>query len=245
MSKSILITNDHIILKRRAIVYVAGLALALAVLACNMSGAQQTATPAVVTVVVTQPAQATCGDGICTPPEDANTCASDCGASTATTAPEASGPKIKVTQELRVRFGPSSYCTVLGSYPKDSEVDVLAKNPDGQWWQVPFGSGVGWISVAYTTPVTDLSGVQSIPGPYCAPPTNTPVPPTDTPVPPTLTPTPVAVCGNGVIETGEQCDTVDTCDGLFVCGSNCQCKSPIIIVTLKPPILITPIIIQP
>ncbi len=77
-------------------------------------------------------------------------------------------------------------------------------------------------------------------------PTATSVPPTETPVPPTLTP--AAVCGNGVIETGEECDTADTCGGILICGSNCKCKSPLLQITLIPPIKITlnpGIIIQP
>jgi hypothetical protein len=247
MNGPMLITNDRIILKRRSVVYFIGLVILLALLACNIAGNQQETLVPTLTIQAGQ----TCGDGVCAAPEDTSTCPSDCPAtsSTATFTPEAQGAKVKTTQQLNVRFGPSPYCAVLGSYPKDGEIDVLAKNPDGQWWQVPFGNGVGWISAAYTTPLTDLSGVQTLPGPYCAPPTatHTPVPPTltPTPVPPTLTLTPATVCGNGVIETGEACDTADTCAGIFVCGSNCQCKSPLIIVTLQPPILLTPIIIQP
>lgn len=244
MERPMVITNDHIIVKRRVVAYGIGLAILLVALACNMSGAQQTATPEVVTVVVTQSSQPVCGDGVCASPEDAASCAADCAAGPTATAPEPSGAKVKTTLELRVRFGPSPYCAVLGSYPKDSEVDVLAKNPDSQWWQVPFGSNVGWISAAYTTPLGNLSAVPELPGPYCAPPTSTPtpVPPTATPVPPTSTP--AAACGNGVIETGEECDTADTCGGISICSSSCTCKLPVI-VTLKPPILLTPIIISP
>jgi hypothetical protein len=239
-----LVINNHLILKQRPIMLGVGFVLLLAVLACNMGAAQSTATPAVVTMVVTQ-SNPVCGDGVCTAPEDATTCAADCASgAAATVAPEDSGPRVKTTQQLNVRFGPSPYCMVLGSYPKDSEVDVLAKNPGGQWWQVPFGTSVGWISAAYTSPVTDLNGVSELPGPYCAPPTETPVPPTETPIPPTLTLTPAPVCGNGVIESGEECDTTDTCGGISICSSSCTCKLPII-VTLKPPILLTPIIIGP
>lgn len=244
MSRPLLITNNHIILKRRSAFYFAGLVILLVLLACNIAGSQQETPTPTLTTDVTQPGQV-CGDGVCVAPEDATTCPADCAISTATFTPEAQDALVKTTQDLHVRFGPSTNCAVLGSYPKDSQVPVLAKNSDGLWWQVPFGNGVGWLSASYTSPVTDLSAVQTLPGPFCAPPTNTPVPPTDTPVPPTITPTPASVCGNGVIEAGEQCDTTDTCAGILVCGSNCQCKSPVIIVTLQPPILLTPIIIQP
>lgn len=66
-------------------------------------------------------------------------------------------------------------------------------------------------------------------------------------VPPTPTPTTVPVCGNGVIETGEECDTADTCSGISICGSNCQCRSPLVPITIVPPIKITlkPPITQP
>lgn len=63
-------------------------------------------------------------------------------------------------------------------------------------------------------------------------------------VSPTAVPTTVPVCGNGVIETGEECDTTDTCSGIFVCGSNCKCKSPFLIVTLMP-ITLIPVTVSP
>jgi hypothetical protein len=233
MSRPMLITKDHIIVKRRSVVYLVGLVILLAVLACNFASNQQATLTPTLTMAVTTTSQV-CGDGVCAAPEDATTCLADCAVPTAAITPASQGARVKTTQQLNVRFGPSVNCAVLGSYPKDSEVEVLAKNPDGLWWQVPFGASVGWLSAPYTTPVTDLSAVQTIPGPYCEPPTHTPVPPTNTPVPPTITPTLAAVCGNGVIETGETCDTTDTCAGILVCGSNCQCKSPLIIVTLLP-----------
>jgi hypothetical protein len=228
-------TKGNFVLKRSVVIYGIGFIVLVMALACSMAagGAQ---TPSVVTMVVTQqptdqqPAQ-TCGDGVCTPPEDAAACPADC-ASAATAVPEDTEAKVKMTEDVHVRYGPSVNCIIIGSYPKDTEVQALAKSPDGQWWQVPFNDTVGWLSIAYTTPVTDVSKVPELPGPHCNPPTAVP---TDTPVPPTFTPAPV--CGNGVIEDGEQCDTADTCDGISVCSSSCTCKSPLV-VTINPGIII-------
>jgi hypothetical protein len=107
---------------------------------------------------------------------------------------------------------------------QDISVSLVAPSPAGEYkgyWRLRSGDGIQFGDKIYVS-------IKSI-APTAVP---------------TTVPTAVPVCGNGVIEPGEQCDTTDTCDGLFVCGSNCQCKSPFIIVTLKP-IVITPIIIQP
>ena len=223
-------SKDRIVIRRSATMYFVGFAIFAAILACNLSGSlEATQTPTVV-ASATSPV---CGDGMCTAPEDANNCPADC-APTATFTQETQDATVKMTSDVHVRFGPSLNCAVLGNYPKDTETQALAKSPDGMWWQVPFGNNVGWLSMSYTTPVTDISKVPELPGPYCEPPTNTPIPPTETPVPPTLTSTPAAVCGNGVVETGEECDGANTCGGLLLfCNTSCQCKT-LSIVTIVP-----------
>jgi hypothetical protein len=209
------------------------LLLLASILACIAGGDAPTATSG---------APQVCGDGICADPETAANCLADCTTPAAATATGDEAPSatdvptatsqpvatVKTTLDLNVRFGPSADCQVLGSFPSGTEVQVLAKDPTGQWWQVPWEDGVGWCMIAYTTPVTDTSGVPTQPGPYCAPaPTATPVPPTSTPVP---------VCGNGIVEEGEQCDgNNSTCPSLKFCSATCKCE--FLLVTIQPPLI--------
>jgi hypothetical protein len=78
-------------------------------------------------------------------------------------------------------------------------------------------------ATATNTPVTPATATNT----PTAPPTNTPTR-TNTPVTPSPTPTtpaPLAACGNGVIESGEDCDPGGTCIGGNNAGTHCTSES--------------------
>ena len=79
-------------------------------------------------------------------------------------------------------------------------------------------------ATATTTPVATVT-VTSTPAPTLTTvPTSTPVP-TLTVIPPTSTPTPAGgTCGNGVLDTGEQCDDGNTLNG-DCCSASCQIEA--------------------
>ena len=158
-------TQHHIAVRRKGIIHVAALTLLGALLACSLvtggSPAPATTSPPTAT---TASAGANSGQS-----------AAIVGSTTTPTVTEQSTNKsseslpasVKTTAELNVRTGPNTYCPQIGTFPKDTQVQVLAKDPSGEWWQVTYQDQVGWMSATYTTPVTDLSGVQAIPGPAC------------------------------------------------------------------------------
>ena len=82
------------------------------------------------------------------------------------------------------------------------------------------------VPVPTPTPVVNVTPVPTpTPTPTPTPPTPTPTPvPTPSPTPvPTPTPTPTGpVCGNGMVETGEQCEPPNT----PTCDANCQIITP-------------------
>jgi len=84
------------------------------------------------------------------------------------------------------------------------EMDVVARNPAGDWWQVCCLEGqIGWIMGTYFEVRGDAAAVPvaaNIPPP--PPPTNTPLPPppTNTPVPAAPTATPVPTYPFRVVE---------------------------------------------
>jgi uncharacterized protein YraI len=207
---------QHFGVRRKTLIHAAGLALLMALLACNV-GAGGAPTPTA------------------TPTPEATEEATEEVTATATATEEvAEEPTVSTTEELNVRVGPDENCAKLGTYPANTEVKVLAKDPTGQWWQVPYNDEIGWMSAAYTTPATDLSSVQEIPGPACDP---VPVAHTSTPTstatstsnPPTATATATATtgpyCGDGAVNGSEQCDgQAGSCGLGYTCNDSCQCE---------------------
>ena len=177
--------RQHFAIRRKGLIHIAALALLTALLACN-AGATSSPTATETTVPETVNEEAATATATATATEESGS-SGDSGNS----ASEPTDPTVRTTAELNVRYGPNTNCAQLGSYPNNTDVKVLAKDPSGTWWQVPYGNGVGWMSAAYTTPVNDLSSVQVIPGPACqAPPTATSTATaTNTSNPPTATAT--------------------------------------------------------
>ena len=209
--------RQYITIRRKGLVHVVGLAVLSAVLACNLSTAGQAApteTPVPETTVEEQATDAP------TPTKAVGQEAQD------------AAPVVRTTADLVVRSGPDVNCEEIGLFANDTAVEVLAKDPSGEWWQVNYEDNVGWMSATYTTPLTDLSGVQAVPGPACEAPTATS---TNTSIPPTATatsmPTATATatsgpsCGNGIKEAGEACDgSNEGCGIAQFCNDSCQCQ---------------------
>lgn len=154
----------------------AGLAILLAGLACNLTGGAAEAPTATPLAASETPTPA--------PSETASP----------TPDPAANLPRVRITTELNVRSGPSADCPIIGVMAQNIETVVYAITPERTWWQVQLGTGqTGWISAAYTTPINDVSTVPTLAGPVCEPAaTHTPAPPTATgtlPPSPTYTPT--------------------------------------------------------
>jgi hypothetical protein len=107
-----------------------------------------------------------------------------------TGAPASSGPSVTVDVNLNVRTGPGTNYDRIGSLPAGSTVDIIGRNANSTWWQIPYAdgpSGKAWISAGYGT-ASNTDGVPLVE----APPTPTagaPTPPPSTePQPPAPTP---------------------------------------------------------
>ena len=97
-------------------------------------------------------------------------------------------PKFLVQQQLiNVRTGPGTGYGLAGSANANQEFDIVAKSPDGTWWQICCVNGQQvWVfgQLGQATNAEAVAVAQNIPAP--------PPPPTPVPVPPTNTPEPVA-----------------------------------------------------
>lgn len=77
---------------------------------------------------------------------------------------------------VNVRTGPSTQFNVFTSLQYGATMTGVARNPEGTWYQVDTGAGLGWVSagvVATNGPCTSLQ-VVFIPTPTFSPPTETP-----------------------------------------------------------------------
>ncbi|MBN1287000.1 MAG: hypothetical protein JXB47_16490 [Anaerolineae bacterium] len=148
----------------------------------------------------------------CTPPQDAPPTATpappatDAGAETMvpvtatprptyTPRPPTATPYGRVLltalRDLAVYDGPGAAYRASGAaLPADAEAVVVGRDPAGDWAQIDYPAGRGWVAVSEDGAVVagDLQGLPIIPVP---PVTETPPPPTETFTPaPTLTPPP-------------------------------------------------------
>ena len=92
-------------------------------------------------------------------------------------------PKLSVIGPANVRNGPGTTYGIVGAANPGESFDLVAKSPDGEWWQICCISGVeGWIfgQLAQVENAGDIQVAQNI-----APP---PAQPTPVPVPPTAVP---------------------------------------------------------
>jgi len=110
--------------------------------------------------------------------------------STPSATPTPAGPELVVLRAANLRAGPRTEYPVIGGAQAGAAFSVLARNPEGTWWQVALAPGrSGWIwgGLVEANAATQRAPVaQDIPAP---PPTATPAPPTAIP---TLVSPPIA-----------------------------------------------------
>jgi len=102
-----------------------------------------------------------------------------------TSAPAAGGPSVTMNENLNVRSGPGTNYDRVGSLAAGATVDIIGRNTDSSWWQIPYAGAPdskGWISAGYGT-ARNTEGVPVV----AAPPTPKSVAPTATPAPPPTT----------------------------------------------------------
>lgn len=120
------------------------------------------------------------------------------------------------TSTTKLIFTDSSGASVYIAVPPTT---TLVVKRTMRWWN-PAPPPVPPQAVPVPVPVpVPTAPVPTTPSPS---PTPTPTPPTPTPTPQPLPPGVSAVCGNGVVETGEQCEPPNT----STCNANCQIITP-------------------
>jgi len=124
-----------------------------------------------------------------------------------------------------LRSGPDTAYPIVGAVVANQALDVIAKNPDGTWYQLASGA---WIHGGLVRGVRSVSVARSIPP--LPTPTNTPRPastmiPVPTPHPVPTNPAPAArscckVCGSNSKPCGDSCISLNkTCR----IGAGCAC----------------------
>jgi hypothetical protein len=103
---------------------------------------------------------------------------------TATPVPKA---MLQASNALNVRSGPGTAYPVIGALNAADQAEIVAKNPQGDWWQITLPNGQsGWVFGALVQTSGDMAMVavaSNIPEP---PPTPTPAPIAVAPDPPPL-----------------------------------------------------------
>ncbi|MEZ4768739.1 MAG: SH3 domain-containing protein [Caldilineales bacterium] len=110
---------------------------------------------------------------------------------TDTPTPEAPMAVVIGDEESNLRAGPGTNYDTVGQVARDTELEIIAKNAAGDWYQVCCVDGQqGWI-VARLVEVTGDPNLVQVAANIPAPPTDTPVP-TRPPAPPTSPPQPTS-----------------------------------------------------
>jgi hypothetical protein len=95
----------------------------------------------------------------------------------AATATPVSKPQVQAAEGLNVRSGPGTAYPVVGALDSGEQADIVATNPEGDWWEVNVSTGgTGWVygPLVQTSGDTGTIAVASDIPP--APPTPTPAP---------------------------------------------------------------------
>jgi uncharacterized protein YraI len=82
------------------------------------------------------------------------------------TAPRATPVEGTSSTQINVRSEPSTAGSVLGIIPPNTSVQIVGKDPGGNWWQILYEQGIegkGWVSAQYIT-TTNAADVPVIGG---------------------------------------------------------------------------------
>jgi hypothetical protein len=99
-----------------------------------------------------------------------------------------SRPQVTTLQGVNVRSGPGTiFAPAIGSLAANQTVDLLARNPGGDWYKIRYYNGEGWVFANLVQVSGDITNLAIDPGPPPPPPTQPPLPtlPPATPVPAT------------------------------------------------------------
>jgi uncharacterized protein YraI len=153
----------------------------------------------------------------------------------ATTATAISKPQIQASNALNVRSGPGTAYPVVGALNSGEQADIVAKNPEGDWWQVTLPSGgTGWVYGPLVQAQGDTSAIAVASDIPPAPPTPTPAPVAEAPTaaaeqptaapeqPAEPTPAPVPA-GNDFIGIERRLWTVEETGGVVDSGGSVRC----------------------
>lgn len=224
--------------------------------------AAPTSAPAVVVVTATVPAavaidatpEATSGAGEESVaaedvPPAANPLPTSTGAAP-TAAPAAttvSKPQVQASNGLNVRSGPGTAYPVVGALASGEQAEIIAKNPEGDWWQVTMPTGgTGWVYGQLVQTSGDTASIAIATDIPAAPPTPTPAPvaeapteaPTAAPEAPAEQPTeaapPPATSGNAFIGIERRLWTVEETGGAVDSGGSVRCgeKRELVVIVL-------------
>ena len=95
---------------------------------------------------------------------------------------------------VNIRSGPGTDYGIMGKLPAGQSLEIIGRNTDSSWWQVPTTNGLGWVA-AHVTTASNVDNSIPIAETSPPPPTLTPIP-TQAPMPtqtPTAAPTPTVV----------------------------------------------------
>jgi uncharacterized protein YraI len=108
------------------------------------------------------------------------TATSDSSAAAPTAAPTATvvtKPQVVASNGLNVRGGPGTAYGVVGALMTGQQADIIAKNPEGDWWQIAMPSGgTGWVYGPLVQALGDTATIAVATDIPAAPPTPTPAP---------------------------------------------------------------------
>ena len=93
-----------------------------------------------------------------------------------------SDPALSANAPLNLRGGPGTNYNIIGSMQTGQTADVVARNPNGDWWQINAGGVQGWVYSPLVTTSGDVNAVAVA--------ANIPAPPPPTPAPVAQAPAP-------------------------------------------------------
>lgn len=153
------------------------------------------------------------------------------------TATPVSKPQVQASNGLNVRGGPGTAYPVVGALNSGEQAEIIAKNPEGDWWEVnlPAG-GTGWVYGPLVQATGDTGSVAVATNIPEAPPTPTPAPVAEAPAeeppvvpeqpaeaPPAEAPPAEVPAGNDFVSIERRLWTVEETGGAVDSGGSVRC----------------------